>query len=66
MRVLHWGLSKIKTHHLLDLYLLERTEPTRTRLHVQRTMDAVLLAFKLVLTIHDGIEGFGGYILEGF
>ena len=56
----------IRTHHFLDLDLLERAEAARSRLHMQCAVNAILLAFRFILAVEDGLEVFSGYVLEGF
>lgn len=45
--------KKCPADHLLDFDLLERAEPTRTCLHMQRATDTILLALGLVLAVDD-------------
>ena len=59
-------LESPRTHHLLDLDLLEWTEATCTSLHVECTVDPVLLATLFVLTIEYRLEFFSRDVLEGF
>ncbi len=50
----------------MDFNLLKRSEPARAGLHVQRSMDTVLLAAVLVLTIKYWLEVLPRDILERF
>lgn len=46
----------MKSYHLLDFDLLERTEPARTGLHMKRAADIVLLALRFILAIENRRE----------
>lgn len=53
-------------YHFLNFDLLEWAEPTRSRLHVQRAGDPVLLALHFVLAVYDWRELLIRNVLEGF
>jgi hypothetical protein len=53
-------------YHLLYLDLLEGTEASRARLHVQRVMNTVLFALILVLAVQNRGKGLARDILERF
>lgn len=54
------------TYHLLNFNLLERAEPARASLHVERVVDIVLLALILVLAVEYRVECLARDILKRF
>ena len=51
-------------HHFLNFDFLEGAKPTRSRLHVKRTMDSILFAFVSVFAVQDRFKCLVGDVLE--